>query len=192
MRGLVRGSLLLSMSLALGGCAQVVPVAEGVAQLPRRAVEGTAEFIAFVFERPELSAAVIEIGRHAQCNSSGRETLIDVFPSPEALLVWEQERGVQLSPRTGQLLPGLYAVVELGERNTGGYAVVISRQAAIKGGTLYLKASFLSPATADMASQALTSPCTLLALPSRQDYREVVLVDQSNRERARWTPLAER
>ncbi len=190
MRGFARSATLLIAALAVSACSGVRPVAEGVVELPRKAVEGTVEFFEFVFERPELAAEALEISRQPQCNSSGRETSLEVFPSPAALQAWEQERGVQLTPTTGELLPGLYAVVEMGERNTGGYAVVVSRQAAVKDDTLYLKASFLSPSTGGMATQVLTSPCTLLALPARNDFHRVVLIDQNKRERARWAPLA--
>lgn len=187
--GVVRGAMLLAV-LGVSACAQVVPVAEGVAQLPRKAVEGTADFFEFIFASPELAVEILEVARLQHCNSSGREATLEVLANPLALAGWEAARGVRLTPASADLPVGLYAVAELGERNTGGYALVISRQGAVKDNTLYLKATFLSPATGAMASQMLTSPCTLVSLPTRSDFRQAVLVDQSNRERARWTPLA--
>ncbi|MDP3858247.1 MAG: protease complex subunit PrcB family protein [Stagnimonas sp.] len=190
MSGLLgRAGLLLAVA-GLGACAQVVPVAEGVAQLPRKAVEGTAGFFGFIFSRPELSVEVVEVSRLQHCQSSGREATLEVLANPIALAAWEQARGLKLTPASGELPVGLYAVAEMGERNTGGYALVISRQGAVKDDTLYLKATFLSPSVSGMASQALTSPCTLVALPTRSDFHRAVLVDQSDRERARWAPLS--
>lgn len=190
MSGLLGRAGLLLAVLGLGACAQVVPVAEGVAQLPRKAVEGTADFFGSIFSRPELSVEVVEVSRLQHCQSSGREATLEVLANPIALAAWEQARGLKLTPASGELPVGLYAVAEMGERNTGGYALVISRQGAVKDDTLYLKASFLSPSVSGMASQALTSPCTLVALPTRSDFHRAVLVDQSDRVRARWAPLS--
>ena len=187
--GGLRGAWVLA-GLGLSACAQVVPVAEGVAQLPRKAVEGTVEAFEFVFSRPELAVEVVEVARLQHCNSSGRESTLEVLPNPISLAAWEEARGLKLTPASGDLPVGLYAVVEMGERNTGGYALVISRQGAVKDDTLYLKASYLSPSVSGMATQMLTSPCTLVALPTRSDFHKAVLIDQTGKLRARWTPLA--
>lgn len=184
-----RGAMLL-VAVGLSACAKVVPVAEGVAQLPRKAVEGTVEAFEFIFSRPELAVEVVEVARLQHCNSSGRESTLEVLPNPIALAAWEEARGLKLTPASGDLPVGLYAVAEMGERNTGGYALVISRQGAVKDDTLYLKASYLSPSVSGMATQVLTSPCTLVALPTRSDFHKAVLVDQTGKLRARWTPLA--
>jgi hypothetical protein len=191
MRGFTPASAALLAALALlTACAQVTPVAEGVAQLPRKAVAGTMDFLEFVFERPELAVEVLEVARLQQCNSSGREPTLEMLAGPAAVVGWEQARGLQFTPKSAELLPGLYAVAEMGERNTGGYALLVSRKAAVKDDTLYLKATFLSPATAGMASQQLTSPCVLVALPGQAEFHRLVLVDQNNQPRASWSPLA--
>lgn len=191
MRGFTPASAALLAALALlTACAQVTPVAEGVAQLPRKAVEGTVDFLEFVFERPELAVDVLEVARLQQCNSSGREPTLEMLAGPTAVVGWEQARGLQFTLKSGELLPGLYAVAEMGERNTGGYALLVSRKAAVKDDTLYLKATFLSPSTAGMASQQLTSPCVLVALPGQAEFHRLVLVDQNNQPRASWSPLA--
>lgn len=184
----VRMTMLLTAALGLGACAQVVPVAEGVAQLPRKAVEGTAGFFEYIFSSPELAVQVAEVSRLQQCGTSGRESTLEVLAGPNAILGWESARGVKLTADSGSLPTGLYAVAEMGERNTGGYALLISREAATKDRVLYLKASFMSPSVSGMATQVLTSPCTLVSLPASEDFRTAVLVDQNGRERARWSP----
>jgi hypothetical protein len=125
----------------------------------------------------------VEVGRLAQCHSVGREPALEVFTDPAAVTAWETTRGVQLAPREGQLPPGVYVIAEMGERSTGGYSLAVSRQAGIKDGVLYLKASFLVPGNAGMVTQALTSHCSLVLLPTRS-YSRVLLVDQANKVRA--------
>lgn len=184
----VRMAMLVVAVLALPACAKVVPVAEGVAQLPRKAVEGTAGFFEFIFSRPELAVQMAEVSRLQQCGTSGRESTLEVLAGPNAVIGWEAARGVKLTADSASLPQGLYAVAEMGERNTGGYALLVSREGAVKDAVLYLKASFMSPSVSGMASQVLTSPCTLVALPANENFRSAVLVDQNGRERARWSP----
>lgn len=169
----------------LSACAQVTTGAETVAQLPRMAVEGTVDFFEFVFSKPENAVEVIEVGRLSQCNSTGREPSLELFGDAAAVKAWEAARGVRLSPAVGELPPGYYAIAEMGERNTGGYGLAVSRQAAIKDEVLYVKASFLVPGNASMVTQALTSPCSLVLLPTRS-YQRVQLLDQANKVRASW------
>lgn len=170
---------------ALSGCAQLTTGAETVAQLPRKAVEGTYDFFEFVFTRPELRIEAVEIGRLPSCNSTGRESSLELFTDTAAIKAWEEARGVKLTPANGELPPGTYVIAEVGERNTGGYSLAVSRSAAIKDDVLYLKASFLVPGNASMVTQAITSPCSLVLVPTRQ-YGKALLLDQSNKVRASW------
>lgn len=174
------------VAVALTGCAQLTTGAETVAQLPRKAVGGTMDFFEFVFTRPELRIEAVEIGRLPSCNSTGRESSLELFTDTAAIKAWEEARGVQLTPAVGELPPGTYLIAEVGERNTGGYSLAISRSAAIKEDVLYLKASFLVPGNAGMVTQAITSPCSLVLVPTRQ-YGKAFLLDQSNKVRASWT-----
>lgn len=175
----------MAAGLALSACAQVTTGAETVAQLPRMAVEGTVGAIEFIFTRPELKVEALEIGRLPNCNSSGRESSVELFTDPAAVKAWEAARGVQLTPTTGELPPGTYLIAEVGERATGGYSLAVSRQAAIKDDVLYIKASFLVPGNANMATQVVTSPCSLALVPTRR-YGRVLLLDQGNKVRASW------
>lgn len=176
----------LAAMTGLVGCAQMTKSAETVAQLPRMAVEGTVDAVSFIFTRPELKVEAIEMGRLLNCNSSGREPSLEVFTDPAEVKRWEQARGVQLSPAEGELPQGTYVIAEVGERSTGGYSLVVSRQAAVKEDELFIKASFLVPSSAGMATQALTSPCSLALVPTRR-YGKAFLLDQANKVRASWS-----
>ncbi len=177
------GMTVVLAAMALSACAQLTTGAETAAQLPRKAVEGTAGIFEFIFTQPEYSVEAIEIGRLVQCHSTGREPTLEVFVDPAAVKAWEEARGLKLSPVAGELPPGTYVIAEMGQRNTGGYSLAISRQAGIKDGVLYVKASFLVPGNVSMVTQAITSPCSLVLLPSRS-YSRVLLVDQANKVRA--------
>lgn len=180
-----RAAALLALT-GLSACAQVTTGAETVAQLPRMAVQGTVDFFEFVFTRPELAIEAIEIGRLPSCNSTGRESVLELFTDPAAVKAWETARGIKLTPVTGELPPGIYAVAEMGERNTGGYSLAVSRKAAMKDDALYIKASFLVPSNAGMVTQAVTSPCSLVLVPTRL-YGRAYLLDQTNKVRASWS-----
>lgn len=175
----------LAAVAGLSACAQVTTSAETVAQIPRLAVEGTYDFFQTIFTRPELAVEAIEIGRLPQCNSTGRESSLELFTDPAQITVWEQARGIRLTPTSGVLPPGVYLIAEMGERATAGYSLAVSRQAAMKDDVLYLKASYLVPGNAGMAAQVVTSPCSLVLVPTRS-YGRVLLVDQANKVRASW------
>jgi len=172
-------------TLGLSACAQVTTGAETVAQIPRMAVEGTYDFFQTLFSRPELAVEAVEIGRLPQCNSTGRESSLELFTDPAAIRAWEAARGIQLAPGGGELPPGTYVIAEMGERATGGYSLAVSRKAAMKDAVLYIKASFLVPGNAGMVTQAVTSPCSLVLVPTRS-YSQILLVDQGNKVRASW------
>jgi hypothetical protein len=165
---------------ALSACAQVTPVAEGVAQLPRKAVEGTVDFFQFVFTRPDLAVEALEVGRALSCNTSGRESALTWLADGAAVQAWQAEHGVTLS--INALPQGHYAIAEMGQRSTGGYSLSVSRQAATKDEVLYLKATYLVPANAAQVTANITSPCSLVLLPAG-DFKTLVLLDQSNKVR---------
>jgi PrcB C-terminal len=172
----------LAAVLLLAACAQVTPVAESVAQLPRKAIEGTADFFQWMFSRPDLAVDVTEVGRTQDCKSSGRESALTLLPDLAAVQAWQAQRGVTLA--SGALAEGRYAIAEMGERNTGGYSLSVSRQAATKDDVLYLRATYLVPANASQLTPNATAPCSLVLLPPNF-YKAVVLLDQSNKPRDR-------
>lgn len=169
----------------LSACAQVTTGAETVAQLPRKAVEGTYDAFQFIFTRPELAVEAIEIGRLPNCNSTGAESALTLFTDPAEIKVWEEARGIKLSPATGELPASTYVIAEMGQRNTGGYSLAVSRKGAIKDDVLYVKATFLVPSNASQVTQTIVSPCSLVLVPQRS-YGKVLLLDQSNKVRASW------
>jgi len=173
-------------ALALSACAQLTTGAETAAQLPRTAVEGTFGFFETLFAREELSVEVVEVGRLANCNTTGREPSLEMFADAAAVKSWQETRGVVFTPSGAEPPPGLYALAEMGERSTGGYSLAVSRQAAIRDDVLYLKGSFLVPGNASMVTEVLTSPCSLVRVPTR-GYNRVVLLDQSNKVRSSWS-----
>lgn len=185
MQGLVRKAVWAAALAGLGGCAQLTTGAETVAQLPRMAVEGTYDFFAFLFTRPELKIEATEIGRLASCNSTGSEAYLELFTEAGAVRAWEENRGVRFMPADSELPAGTYLIAEAGERATGGYSLAVSRQAAVKDDVLYVKASFLVPGNASMVTAAITSPCSLVQVPTRL-YGRAYLLDQTNKVRARW------
>lgn len=172
----------------LSSCATVAPMAAAAADAPKRAVTGTYDFFQALFSSSKASVEAVELGRAAFCNSQGRESALTLFTSTAQLQDWEASRGVKLTPITGSLPQGLYAIVEVGERNTGGYAFVVSRQAARDSRTLYIKGTYLVPKTSGMATQAITSACSLVLLRTDANFDSAVLLDQANKVRAQWQP----
>lgn len=128
----------------------------------------------------ESSAEVSEVARSSQCNSQGPETRISLLRDAAAVTAWQEQRGVNFN---GARLPqGPFALVEMGERNSGGYGLAISRLAGRRSGDLILRGTFVAPGAGDMSTQAITSPCVLVSLP-REGYDTVEIVDQDGRLR---------
>lgn len=67
-------------------------------------------------------------------------------------------------------------LVEGGQRPTGGYGFSIAQTATIDNDTLYLTGQWSQPSAGAIVTQAVTSPCVLLAAPAGQ-YQHIVLLD---------------
>lgn len=80
----------------------------------------------------------------------------------------------------------LYIAVFAGSQRTGGYAIRVAG-VDIAGDTLTVRALFVAPAADALTVQVLTSPAHLVSIErqSASSAREIVLVDQSDTERAR-------
>lgn len=132
---------------------------------------------------------VSEIRRLASCAGQGDAAAITLLADEAAVRGWQSTRGVDLiaAPPGGALPPGPFAVVEHGLRNTGGYGLLISSRAYQDGRNLRLTASFLSPHTGEVRSEALSNPCVLVKLPAG-NYDRVSLVDPSGKRRAQYLP----
>lgn len=125
---------------------------------------------------------VREAGRSLYCNTPGEDARVTLLPDLQAVLDWQAARGIVLAP--SESLPQVpYALVEMGGRPTGGYGVLIARAAKLDGEQVTLSATFLSPSPGSIRTQALSSPCVLVALP-RGRYDEVEVRDESGAVRA--------
>lgn len=120
---------------------------------------------------------VRELGRSTQCGTTGDKAVATVFTDATELRQWQDQRGIKLVD--GDAVPaGPYAVVEMGQRPTGGYGIAISRKAGIRRDLVVLKGTFIAPADNSALPQVVTSPCVLVGLPSGFN-RGVVVFDQS-------------
>lgn len=129
---------------------------------------------------------VVEVARAQVCTAEDEATRVTLFATPDAVAGWEQRTGISLQ-RAGGFDPGRYALVEMGQRHTGGYGVAASREARLSGDVLRLYVTFFSPGPGAMTTQMITSPCVLVRLPDGA-YRTVEIYDQSGRLRAASEP----
>jgi len=127
----------------------------------------------------EPPVEVSEVARSSQCATPGADAQVTRLADAAAVQAWQQARGIELAP----LPRGPFALVEMGERPTGGYGFAISRIAGRRGDALVLHATFVAPRADDMTTQALTQPCVLVSIPD--GYSEILLLDQDGRQRAR-------
>ncbi|MFH7321321.1 protease complex subunit PrcB family protein [Desulfurivibrio sp. D14AmB] len=77
----------------------------------------------------------------------------------------------------------LALLIEMGQRPTGGYGLALAEPtAALEKGRLELRLDWQEPPPGLAQTQALTSPCLLLALPAG-DYRQITIRDRQGRIR---------
>jgi hypothetical protein len=125
---------------------------------------------------------VREVGRSLYCNTEAADTAAYLFADAAAVQAWQASRGLNLVA-AGALADAPHALVEMGQRPTGGYGLAVSRAAVLRGELLILSATFISPGPDRMVSQALTSPCVLVRLPPGR-YSTVEVQDQAGAARA--------
>lgn len=81
-------------------------------------------------------------------------------------------------------------LIEAGQKNTGGYGLMVEERARIVGDALLLTATWQSPAANQFVTQAFTSPCVLVAVPKAESdnddmsYSEIQVYDQNGELRA--------
>ncbi|MDR3418732.1 MAG: hypothetical protein P4L83_21370 [Nevskia sp.] len=110
--------------------------------------------------------AVQEVRRLAVCNSDGPQAKVTLFAHRDAVLAWQQARGVDLAGEDPLPSAGAYVLAEMGVRTSAGFGLAISRQASVSGGgEVTLNATLFSPDSAQAAAPSATSPCVLVALP---------------------------
>lgn len=167
-RSTVTGALLaalLSPLLACGRAHDVGVVLES-GQCGRQLASASLEWLT---SPAQLELVIQRINRH---KISGGKLIGGPFDStPEAT------PEVDFS-RSGVLL------VEMGRRPTGGYRLaLVEGSLAVRDGIAQLSVTWEEPDDDDVVTQVMTSPCLLVTLP-RASYREIVVVDQRERQRA--------
>lgn len=159
----------LLVSIALGGCAAAGNVSE--------AVSGAVVDLLDVFSQ-DHTAYVRESGHSLNCGTTDKQISVRLFMNKEEAKQWEASRNISL------LKPGggsyLYALVDMGLQPSGGYGVLVSRKAEIRGDLLTLKATLLQPEQGQPVSMALTNPCALIVLPPGE-YTQVEVRDQDGK-----------
>lgn len=124
---------------------------------------------------------VDEIVNQQYCNAPSQQTSVQVLPDAQAVKSWEAARGVSLTQTP--LPAGPFAIVDLGQRSSGGYGIAVSRRAGLKQDVLVLKATTFAPGPDETTAQVITSPCALVRLPAVA-FSSLRLIDQSGAVRA--------
>lgn len=126
---------------------------------------------------------ISEVRRSIHCGTGQRHAALSYFQSGTELMGWQADRGIDLVDRA-DLPDGPLLLVEMGQRNTGGYFIEPKPDATIdRDRVLWLAARWTAPDADRMVVQMLTSPCVLLSVPPR-DYRGFRVIDQNEELRA--------
>lgn len=134
----------------------------------------------------ENQVLVSEVRRSFQCGTESRETALLLFDSGASFDAWAEARGLEMVGEA-TLAEGRYALVEMGQRNTGGFGLAVSQQAGRRGEFLLLRATFVTPSAGAMVSQGVTAPCALVRLPETP-FTHIELYDQDGMLRATTRP----
>ncbi len=136
-----------------------------------------------LFKTQGDATEVKEVGRSQLCSAEDEEARVRIFDSPAAVSDWQERTGIQLA-EFADLERGRYALIEMGQRHTGGFGIAVSREGSVAGNTLRVYATFFSPGEGSMRTQMITSPCVLVQLPDGP-YVGVDVYDQTGSLRAR-------
>ena len=139
------------------------------------------------FTKPE-PVMVSEVWRSTECQSPNNEMSVALLGSRAALERWAAERSLVLSiAGGGQIADTAVAVISLGKRPGPGWGLAVSQEAAVRGGTLEVKATFFEPPPQPGAKD-VTDYCSIIELPSRYEITGVRVTDQYDKLRV-WTRL---
>ena len=127
------------------------------------------------------TVTVDDAGVSVSCPASGQDPWVREFPSLDAVRSWQADNDLQLLTPGAE--PGRYAIVGMGQRNSGGYGIAVSRAAEIEDGVLRLKATFVAPRAGAMTTQMISSPCALVRLPREAGWQSIEVYDQTGRLR---------
>lgn len=131
---------------------------------------------------------VSEVGRSLLCNAGSANTAVYLFSDAAGVEAWQSSRGLNLIPADAPAYSP-YAVIEIGDRPTGGHGLAVSRAAVLRGELVILSATFVSPAPDRLVTQVLTSPCVLVRLPPGR-YGAIEVQDQNGAVRATGTIMS--
>ncbi len=132
-------------------------------------------------ERP-ASIEVREVAHGLYCNTPGEAPRARLLAGARGVADWQAARGAMLGAAT--LAPAAtYAIVEHGQRRTGGYGLAVARAATLRGEVVVLQATFSVPPPGSMQTQAFSSPCVLVQLPDGR-YAGVEVLDAAGAVRA--------
>lgn len=117
------------------------------------------------------------------CGTPSQASEVHYFANPNSFQTWVDFRNIpgfsRDMARNGAL------VVEMGQRPTGGYYISLDgEKTGIHNGVLTIVMDWHAPRQDAAVSQALTSECVVLGLPSGT-YHEVNVVDQIGNSRGR-------
>lgn len=161
----IKQAIVVLGALALSGCAVISQI--------------------FVTGKP---VDVAPVGYALDCGSQRPETTVRTLVNADELQKWQMSRGLTLL-RADAPQDGPYALVELGQRATGGYGLVVSRDADIRKNVLFLHVTFITPNGDHPGTPQPTSPCVLISMPPGF-YQGVSVVDQSGKVVATSSPGA--
>ncbi|WP_420467780.1 protease complex subunit PrcB family protein [Panacagrimonas sp.] len=136
------------------------------------------------FSKAENLVQVEEVARANVCHSVTDEIELAVLGNVAAMQALASGRGFEWVRNSAKSLPETaYAVVEFGQRPNSGYGLAVSREAALQGDTLRLRATFFEPQQGRWAGSEPSSPCVAVSIPGGA-YERIELVDQTGRVRA--------
>ncbi len=125
---------------------------------------------------------VEEAARNLRCNAPDAISRATLLADLAAVRLWQANRGVQFG-NDATLAPGAYALVDMGQRPSGGYGLAVTRPAVLhEDGRIFLRGTFVEPAAGMPATAEVTSPCVLVKLPAGVKF--VRVYDQTDRLRA--------
>lgn len=137
------------------------------------------------YEFKNETVKLAELRRALVCDTPTEASRMHIFDNAEALLASPLAANLQAQSMSLRS-DASFAVIEQGQRRTGGYSLELRRKAEVdEAGTLTLKADWIEPAPDRMQIQILTSLCVLVELP-QQPYERAQLLDATGNPRAVW------
>lgn len=132
---------------------------------------------------PAPAITVSEAGRADNCPADSDKLSAQYFISAEAVLNWEANAGVDLHPGEN-LAPGAYVLVGMGQRPSGGYALLVDPSGYVDGDIVRLHVTALAPPRDVAPPPEATSPCVLVQLPAG-NWDGAAVYDENGSRRAK-------